>query len=53
MSFILSNWHDIVGIAGAVIIVARLIVKVTPTPKDDSVLASIVSALKAIGLHLD
>lgn len=53
MNWILSNWHDIVGIAGALVIGARLIVKLTPTPKDDSVLASIVSALKAIGLHLD
>lgn len=53
MNWILNNWHDIVGIAGALVIGARLIVKLTPTPVDDGVLAKIVSALKAIGLHLD
>lgn len=51
--FITQNWHDIVGIAGAVVIGARLVVKLTPTPKDDSFLERIVGVLKQLGLHLD
>lgn len=53
INYITQNWHDIIGIAGALVMGARLVVKLTPTPKDDSILASIINALKAIGLKLD
>lgn len=53
ISYIIQNWHDIVGIAGAVVIGARLVVKLTPTPKDDSILDRVVGVLKQLGLHLD
>jgi hypothetical protein len=33
-------------------IAARIIVKLTPTPKDDTALAKVVDVLKALGLHL-
>ena len=52
MEFLTANWKQIVAVAGAVIIVARLIVKLTPTPKDDSALEKIVKVLKALGLHV-
>ena len=35
MDFLLSNWSEIVGIAGALHILALAIVNVTPTPKDN------------------
>lgn len=53
INYIIQNWHDIVGIAGAVVIGARLVVKLTPTPKDDSILDRVVGVLKQLGLHLD
>jgi hypothetical protein len=53
MNWITENWQNVVGIAGAVVIVARLVVKLTPTPSDDSVLEKIVSVLKTLGLHID
>lgn len=52
MSWLLSNWQEIVNALAGVMIVARIIVKLTPTPKDDSALAKVVGVLKALGLHL-
>lgn len=37
----------------SVIVVARIVVKLTPSQKDDTFLASIVDFLKHIGLHID
>ena len=53
MNWITENWQNVVGIAGAVVMLARLIVKVTPTPKDDTALAKIISVLKSLGLKID
>jgi peptidyl-tRNA hydrolase len=53
MSWLIENWKTVVEAAGAVIIAARLIVKLTPTPADDSVLDKIVNFLKHLGLHID
>jgi len=51
--WVTENFTSIVAVAGAVVILARLIVKLTPTPADDSILEKVVSFLKAIGLHID
>ena len=48
-----ENFTNIMAVVGAVIVVARLVVKVTPTPADDSVLEKVVSVLKTLGLHID
>lgn len=53
LPWITENSTSIVAVAGAVIILARIIVKLTPTPADDSILEKIVSFLKAVGLHID
>ena len=45
--------NELVAVAGAVVILARVIVKLTPTPTDDSVLEKIVAFLKTVGLHID
>ena len=51
--WITENFASIVAVAGAVVILARVIVKLTPTPTDDSVLEKIVAFLKTVGLHID
>lgn len=43
---------DVIAAIGAVIILARLIVKLTPTPKDNTWLERVVVWLKHIGLHI-
>ena len=53
MEWLAQNWQTLTAGAGAVIILARIIVKLTPTPADDTVLAKIVDVLKSIGLKLD
>ncbi len=52
ITWITSNWQEIVAAAGGIIIAARVIVKLTPTPKDDSVLEKLVNFLKGVGLHI-
>ena len=51
-NWITSNWTEIVAAVGAVVIAARVIVKLTPTPADDTVLEKIVNFLKTLGLHI-
>jgi len=53
MNWITENFTNIMAVVGAVIVLARVIVKLTPTPADDTWLEKIVSFLKTLGLHLD
>jgi|TARA_R100000084_G_C4628169_1_gene136894 hypothetical protein len=39
MDYLMDNWSEIVGIAGALHLLALAIVNLTPTPKDDEVYA--------------
>jgi len=48
-----THAQDIVAIIGGIVITARVIVKLTPTPKDDTFLDSFVNGLKHIGLHIE
>ena len=50
MNWIMSNWKDILAIIGGVVTVASIIVKLTPTQKDDNVLAKVISILAALSL---
>ena len=52
MEWLTANWQDLIAIAGSVIVVSRLLVKLTPTPVDDTVLAKVVDVLKSLGLHI-
>jgi hypothetical protein len=52
ITFILDHKDDIIACLGGAIISARVIVKLTPTPKDDSALEKIIGVLKHIGLHI-
>ena len=51
-NWITSNWTEVVAAAGGIVLVARIIVKLTPTPADDSILEKVVAFLKTIGLNI-
>lgn len=50
MEWIMAHWKDILAVIGGVVTVASIIVKLTPTPKDDSFLAKVIKILAALGL---
>ena len=50
MEWIQTHWKDILAIIGGVVTVCSLIVKLTPTQKDDTVLAKIIKILAVLGL---
>jgi hypothetical protein len=52
MESITQNLPNIMAIVGAVVVLARIIVKLTPTPRDDSIVEKVISVLKTIGLHI-
>ena len=45
ISFIQNHWDELLAIIGGVVSVASIIVKLTPTTKDDNVLNTIVNFL--------
>lgn len=53
ISYIQTNWVSITAALGLIVGAARIIVKLTPTPQDDSILASIVTFLGHVGLKID
>jgi hypothetical protein len=53
ISFLTSHWVDISAALSGIVVAARIIVKFTPTPADDSVLESVVTFLKHVGLTSD
>lgn len=50
MEWIHNNWKDILAIIGGVVTVASIIVKLTPTQKDDAVWAKVIKVLSALSL---
>jgi hypothetical protein len=52
MNWITENFANIMAVVGAVVVLARIIVKLTPTPADDSILEKVVKFLKAVGLQI-
>jgi hypothetical protein len=53
MNWITENFTSIMAIVGAVIVLARLAVRLTPSNTDNVWVEKIVSVLRAIGLHID
>ena len=53
LTFVLDHKDDVIALLGGVIISARVIVKLTPTPKDDSALEKVLGVLKHVGLHIE
>lgn len=50
MDWIINHWKDILSVIGGVVLVCSAIVKLTPTQKDDNILAKIIKILSALGL---
>lgn len=50
MEWITAHWKDVLAVIGGVVTVASLIVKLTPTQKDDTVLAKLIKILSVLGL---
>jgi Na+-transporting NADH:ubiquinone oxidoreductase subunit NqrC len=53
MQWLIDNWQSIALIVTGTVTVASIIVKLTPTQKDDAVLAQIIKFLAVIGLNKD
>ena len=51
-NWITSNWTDVVAAVGGIVLAARIVVKLTPTPADDSILEKVVAFLKTVGLNI-
>lgn len=45
ISFIQNHWDELLAIIGGVVSIASIIVKLTPTTKDDNVLNTIINFL--------
>ena len=45
INFITAHWADILAIYGAIVAIATIVVKLTPTTKDDSVLAWVIKVV--------
>lgn len=50
IQFITQHYDEVLQILGAVVALATLIVKLTPTQKDDNFLAKIIQVLSALSL---
>ncbi|MBR3632130.1 MAG: hypothetical protein IKN49_03590 [Elusimicrobiaceae bacterium] len=50
MKFLTQHAEEVLQILGAVVTLATLIVKLTPTSKDDGILAKIIKVLSALSL---
>ena len=52
--WIAQNWQTVTAGAGAVVMIARIVVRLTPTQADDSFLAKyVIPVLKTLGLKID
>jgi len=51
-NWITLNWTDVIAAVGGIVLAARIIVKLTPTPADDSILEKVVAFLKTVGLNI-
>ena len=50
MNWIVEHFKDVLEVIGAVVSLATLIVALTPTQKDDAILAKVIKFLSVIGL---
>ena len=50
ISWLKTNWESVLAIIGGIVSVATIIVKLTPTQKDDNALATIIKILSIFSL---
>jgi len=48
LQYLLNNWAEVAGIAGALHILALAIVNLTPTPKDDEIYGKLYKVVEMI-----
>lgn len=48
VDFLLSNWGEIVSVAGAIHLLALAVVNLTPTPKDDEIYAKVYKVIEKL-----
>lgn len=48
LQYLLNNWAEVAGIAGALHILALAIVNMTPTPKDDEIYGKVYKVIEMI-----
>ena len=53
ITYFSANFTEIVTAITAVVFAARAVVKLTPTPADDTFLDKVVTFLKHVGLHIN
>ena len=51
IEFIQANWFNMLEAAGLIVGGASIIVKMTPTPKDDAILAKVLVLLNLVALN--
>jgi hypothetical protein len=51
-NWLLANFQGLINVFFAVIVVARLVVKITPTPDDDTFLEKFVNFFRHLGLNI-
>ena len=51
MDWLVNNWQTVLLIITSIVTLASIIVKLTPTPADDAILAKVINFLKVIGLY--
>lgn len=52
ITYIANHWVEIGAAIGLIMGGARIIVKLTPTPKDDTILEKIIGLLRHVGLNV-
>ena len=52
VNYLISHWVEIGAAIGLIMGGARIIVKLTPTPKDDTILEKIIGILRHVGLNV-
>ena len=48
LQYLLNNWAEVAGVAGALHILALAIVNLTPTPKDDEIYGKVYKVVEMI-----
>ena len=51
MDWLVNNWQTVLLIITSIVTLASIIVKLTPTPADDAILAKVINFLKVVGLY--
>lgn len=53
INWIANHWVEISAAVSGIVVAARIVVKLTPTPTDDTILDKLVTILSHIGLTSD